>query len=839
MHARGDSAHQPQNETQNLANSNIRAAENQAREAGLDPDEKAIIVDCDAASNRMKWLIDLSPCITRSRHNGHWITNRKRRFTLEEMFRLQGMDHTKFVVKVPEIALGQQIGNAMSVNVIERVLLSIFNSTTLLNARISDEWESGERLKHLKATRGKPFLSQEATPKRIMAELPRAQHLHKLRTLIVDSGASLHLVDRNSLTKAERKTIRRMLEPIPLQTANGIVWAEEECDMYVHELKLKVNAIVLEDSPPVLSLGKLCNGNGFKYVWVPREIPYLETKNGTKFLCYPRNDVPFITNSERAEAMPSPESEASGDAEPRGPTEAKAEASGDTEPIPKAKAKAKAKVKVEPEIKNKNTNKNKKISCDSCEHNVWTHFPKDPTCDVCRGAKTDRAHCRSKTHGEPDGLPEPKAFGDGITADHGIINEHDESRTHDKNVCIIQDRATHWIQGYPAKTKNADDARIAFEKILGPELRAKHVYTDNSKEFERALKDLKLPHDTSTPYRPQTNGVAERAVRRVKEGTIVQILQSGFNEEWWHKAVTVYCFLRNITDKIVGGQTPWFKRFGKDFDGPRIPMGAEIKYKPISKNDLKRTHKFGDKRLRGIFVGYKQRHGGGWTGELEIVDWDEVQNAEFASEITVKTFKAPEIEVVKYGEKHRFPLARGDLRQPGPRIREPRIRNRTETEEEEEPQTEASDQEASGDAPPQEIKLEPDTWSITDDLLIRHHNTPRTKLFMPDEIECPLPLKYLDILRRTETDSDYQVERTIRDFWIEAGPRELSTAWVGRTCFTMLRPKPPSGYKWVEGRLTKMQQTNRPDSVWPEMWQHMSKKQKKCEIEEWEKESKL
>ena len=36
-----------------------------------------------------------------------------------------------------------------------------------------------------------------------------------------------------------------------------------------------------------------------------------------------------------------------------------------------------------------------------------------------------------------------------------------------------------------------------------------------------------------TPHRSETNGIAERAVRRVKGGTSAVLLQSGLNESWW------------------------------------------------------------------------------------------------------------------------------------------------------------------------------------------------------------------------------------------------------------------------------------------------------------------
>ena len=120
------------------------------------------------------------------------------------------------------------------------------------------------------------------------------------------------------------------------------------------------------------------------------------------------------------------------------------------------------------------------------------------------------------------------------------------------------------------------------------------------------MKDLGFSADTSTPHRPQTNGIAERAVRRVKEGTSCTLNQSGLNEDWWGEAMLCFCFLRNIRDLlVVQGETEiktaYKHRFGQDFRGPMIPFGAQIKYKPITDQDIARLHSFGDKLLPGIF----------------------------------------------------------------------------------------------------------------------------------------------------------------------------------------------------------------------------------------------
>lgn len=72
-------------------------------------------------------------------------------------------------------------------------------------------------------------------------------------------------------------------------------------------------------------------------------------------------------------------------------------------------------------------------------------------------------------------LPEPKQFGDFLTADTAIINEHDASRDHDRNATVIQDKYTYWLQGFPSKTKDTEETRKAFQRFLGPYIKAHHV----------------------------------------------------------------------------------------------------------------------------------------------------------------------------------------------------------------------------------------------------------------------------------------------------------------------------------------------------------------------------
>ena len=153
----------------------------------------------------------------------------------------------------------------------------------------------------------------------------------------------------------------------------------------------------------------------------------------------------------------------------------------------------------------------------------------------------------------------------------------------------MQDLATQWIQSYPCKTKTSQETQRSLQKFLEPEKKPKVIYTDHSLEFGKACEDLSGNRCTPTPHRSETNGIAERAVRRVKEGISAVLLQSGLNENWWADSMECYTYLRNVTDLLSDGKTPYERRFGQPFKGPIIPFGSLVEYHPISAKDQSRN----------------------------------------------------------------------------------------------------------------------------------------------------------------------------------------------------------------------------------------------------------
>ena len=154
------------------------------------------------------------------------------------------------------------------------------------------------------------------------------------------------------------------------------------------------------------------------------------------------------------------------------------------------------------------------------------------------------------------------------------------------------------------QNKNFSGDGNEFEKFLEPNRKPKVIYTDSSLEFGKVCEDLSWNHCTSTPHRSETNGIAESAVRRVKEGTSAVLLQSGLNESWWADSLECETYLRNVTDLQSDGKTSCERRFGKPFKGPIIPIGSLVEYHPISVRDQSRLQQCGKKVLPGLFLGY-------------------------------------------------------------------------------------------------------------------------------------------------------------------------------------------------------------------------------------------
>ena len=92
------------------------------------------------------------------------------------------------------------------------------------------------------------------------------------------SCASMHMVSKKDLKSAELETVTTSRSRTIVVTANGEVQPHEEAIVYVKELDIFLTMKVLEDTPAVLSLGKLCDEHGYSYEWINGQKPHLIKK---------------------------------------------------------------------------------------------------------------------------------------------------------------------------------------------------------------------------------------------------------------------------------------------------------------------------------------------------------------------------------------------------------------------------------------------------------------------------------------------------------------------------------------------------------------------------------
>ena len=103
----------------------------------------------------------------------------------------------------------------------------------------------------------------------------------------------MHMVSKKDLNSAEMDTLTKSCSPTIVVTANGEVHTHEEATVYVKELDMFLTMKVLEDTPAVLSLGKLCDEHGYSHEWINGQKPHL-MKNGIRIQCNTENFVPIL-----------------------------------------------------------------------------------------------------------------------------------------------------------------------------------------------------------------------------------------------------------------------------------------------------------------------------------------------------------------------------------------------------------------------------------------------------------------------------------------------------------------------------------------------------------------
>ena len=103
----------------------------------------------------------------------------------------------------------------------------------------------------------------------------------------------MHMISKKDLNDAEMGTLTKSCSPTIVITANGEVQTHEEAGVYVKAMDIFLTVKVLENTPAVLSIGKLAmktdiliNGSMVKN--------HISLKNGIRIICNTENFVPIV-----------------------------------------------------------------------------------------------------------------------------------------------------------------------------------------------------------------------------------------------------------------------------------------------------------------------------------------------------------------------------------------------------------------------------------------------------------------------------------------------------------------------------------------------------------------
>ena len=279
---------------------------------------------------------------------------------------------------------------------------------------------------------------------------------------------------------------KKVQKPYNSVDFDGEVRTHEEAQVFVHDLNQFVTVQPLEETPAVLSLGKLCEDHGYSYECVSGQKPRL-TKNGKSIICKTDNFVPLVVPGLSANSGGSSFSTTQSQVSLRedvhlvcGNRPASISSSGSVSERSDELANRRLgqeSLKIQTQNKKRDDTKNSddpladipdwlagfggnlveelhapahsspkidlehpvEVATKSKTHSIYCHFPKDRKCDVCLRTKITSAPCRRRTG---EALPRAEKFGDLITADHKFLSEG------------CEDLATQWIQSYPCKTKS-------------------------------------------------------------------------------------------------------------------------------------------------------------------------------------------------------------------------------------------------------------------------------------------------------------------------------------------------------------------------------------------------
>ncbi|KFD60150.1 hypothetical protein M514_27678 [Trichuris suis] len=157
-----------------------------------------------------------------------------------------------------------------------------------------------------------------------------------------------------------------------------------------------------------------------------------------------------------------------------------------------------------------------------------------------------------------------------------------------------KDEVTGAIMEYVAKMKNRFGRKpIAFRTDNGGEYAGQ--------QLKKYFREEGIEHQTTIPYTPQQNGVAERKNRSLTEMAKCMLLDAGLHNRFWGEAVRTAAYLQNRLPSRSVDRTPFEHFLGRKPELGHIRVFGSKVFCLVPKQ---RRRKWDDKAVEGVLIGY-------------------------------------------------------------------------------------------------------------------------------------------------------------------------------------------------------------------------------------------
>src|SRR5271155_870506 len=235
------------------------------------------------------------------------------------------------------------------------------------------------------------------------------------------------------------------------------------------------------------------------------------------------------------------------------------------------------------------------------------------------------AHLEGKQHRQPSHQPATRATEPLELIHSDLYGPIDPTTYGGTNYYLLfTDDYTRMMHIYPLKNKSS---AVVLEKFreYKPEVEKqsgkviKRLRTDGGGEYEKwmeaHLKGSGIIHETTAPYSPDQNGVAERANRTIMERVKAIIADTKLDKRLWMEIADTVVYLKNRSPTSAVSTTPYELWYGVKPDLSHLRIIGSTAYIHIPKE---KRMKLDTHSHKGIMIGY------GGTNQYRI--WDLTRN---------------------------------------------------------------------------------------------------------------------------------------------------------------------------------------------------------------------